>query len=273
MGRHGSLWDATNEVHVTSISKPSPHFRERHRLTWGSEDGTAIFERIHDARFRTFLMTAGDPSNWPASAGWAIHPELPQVDGVAAVEIICGEVKYGEFSLELLLAEPLPQIQLTWSGVPAPPGEISFDDALTLAASMGYDIAIDSIQETATYFLFPMYQIGSCGALVEKRGGRLVRFGSAYSMEYWLWGYENGLLDEPPGDLAIVDVLDCEHAITLLRALHHPLGYHLSTAGVRSNLPFIVPGGGDWLSIRALWDAGDAVRWEIRRDGLLETRG
>lgn len=251
---------------MTGHSKRAPVFRERHRLTWDSEDGTAVFERIHDARFRTFLMAAGDPSNWPGSVGWAIHRELPSVDGVAAVEIFCGAVKYGEFSLELILAEPLPQIRLPWSGLPAPAGEISFDDALLSATTMGYAIGLDSIQETATYFLFPMYQIGSVGALVEKHGGRLVRFGSAFDMDYWLWGYENGLLEKPSGDLVIFEVLDHERAIQFLQKIRHLLRDELTVEEVQGNLPFIMPGLAVWLSIRALQEAGDSVRWEIRRN-------
>jgi hypothetical protein len=257
---------------MSDLSAPLPRFLEHHRLTWGCEDADAVFERIDDARFRTTLMAAVDPPNGASPAGWTVRPELPRLDGVAAAEIICGDKGYGFFSLELVLTKPLPRIDFPWSRSPAPPGEISFDDALSVAEALGYPIDPHSIRATSTFFLFPVYQIGTCAVLIEKRSGRVVKFGSAFPVDDWLWGYENSLLEEPPSDLVIVDVMDRERAIKLLNELRYHAANLLSEAEIRASLPIILRSGARWMAIPHLRKLGDSVRWEVRRGDRRESK-
>jgi hypothetical protein len=61
--------------------------------------------------------------------------------------------------------------------------------------------------------------IGSGGILVEKRSGRTIEFGSAYSTETNLKIYEAGYLDHDSFDLVITKVINLEEALSLLARL------------------------------------------------------
>lgn len=249
----------------TSSTRP-PVFLERHRLTWGADEETGVFERIHDTHFRTTLAAVEcSPDGTAVVARWTDRAATPYLDGVAAVDARRADGEHGFFTLDLLLAEPLPRILLPWSGAPAPPGEISFDEALARAAVIGHPIAPESIREARSFFVFPTYQIGCYGVLVERRGGRAVEFGSTFSIDDWVWGHENGLLDDPPGDLVIVEVRDSARALEVLgRVLGRPSNRPLR-AGFLASLPITLPRQASWMAIPDLRGAGDSMRWEIHR--------
>jgi hypothetical protein len=254
-------------MHTPSPDR-APTFLERHQLTWGSDEGECVCERIGDARFKTTLWAVEVAADGLTTVTrWSAVDATPHLDGVAAVEARRTDGADGTISLDLVLAEPLPRVHLPWAGAPAPPGEVSFDEALERAATMGYPIALDAIREAPAYFVFPWYQIGSRGGIVEKRGGRLVELGSAFPIDDWLWGYESGLLEEPPGDLVVVEVREAHRALDALGGILRAR----PTSRLLQALPLLLPEAAHWMAIPHLRRAEGSMRWEIRRGGRAGT--
>lgn len=54
------------------------------------------------------------------------------------------------------------------------------------------------VEDRDGYWFFSTGFIGSIGVVVDKHDGRLTALGSAWTLEYWFWAYENGFLVENP---------------------------------------------------------------------------
>jgi len=134
-------------------------------------------------------------------------------------------------------------------------------EALALATA-NHAVNVAEIRETATYWVFPVFGIGCCGVLVEKATGNVVEFGSSPHLDDWIWGYEQGLLDEPARDLIVVSVRDAEATLQALK--------RFVVRPRIEQLPTTFESCAVWMAIRPLRDAGDAFVWRCeRRDNNL----
>jgi hypothetical protein len=161
--------------------------------------------------------------------------------------------KHGDGTLDVELTAPLQLIEfISYKEFPPRAGDISYAAAFALVSEEHLVNQAD-IRETSAYWVFPDFQIGCCGVLVEKATGKLVEFGSYTRLEDWVWGYEQVLLDEPPRDLVVVSVQDPEVALrTLNDFIRRP---------TIDNLPETFEGCAVWQAIRPLREAGDAITW------------
>jgi hypothetical protein len=175
------------------------------------------------------------------------------VDGVPSQSFSITVDEDSGFRLDVDLTGPLALIEFIPHQVfPARSGDVSYDDALARATAM-YPVNAAEISESADYWVFPVFQVGCCGVLVEKASGRSVEFGSYTGLDAWIWGYEQGLLDEQPRDLVVISVRD---AAVALRALKQFVAR--PTIDV---LPVTFVGCAGWRAIRPLRESGDAFEW------------
>jgi len=106
------------------------------------------------------------------------------------------EVGWGHLTLLIELATPIGSPFVPNQAFPHRQGEISFDEALTIARRLGRPVKVGETEETESRWFFRWMMIGSVGGVVEKVGGRLTSFGSGEPWETWVKRYEEGLLDE-----------------------------------------------------------------------------
>jgi hypothetical protein len=120
-------------------------------------------------------------------------------------------------------------------------------DAIQFDPATPGDMTVDGVP--CTWFV----AFGRCGSLVEKRGGKLVVFGSYVAHDEWIWGYEHGLVDEPARDLVVVSVGDLETALRALKQFIRRPSLDV--------MPALFVGCAVWQAIGPLRDAGDALVW------------
>lgn len=222
---------------------------ERRELRWRTEAWRGLCERLSESRFR-----CSDLGPRPEDLGLdANAPADLTLDGVPcrSLSVVVGHL--GPEELEFELTRPLPLIEfIPYRQFPSRPGDITYEAALARASDRS---AVDfaEIRETETYWVFPVIEIGCVGVLVEKATGRVEVFGSYTEIDDWIWGYEQGLLDEPARDLVVVSVRD---PTMTLRALKDFVNRPSIDA-----LPATFPGCAGWRAIKPLRDAGDAFAW------------
>jgi hypothetical protein len=225
---------------------------ESRTLCWRGRSWLAMCERFSGSHFRCHGL-GGPSSDLEAHHLDANTPSDLTVDGVRCTSLLIEVDKYACVELEVELSEPLPLIEFVPHKEFAPrAGDTSYQDALALAR-MEHSVDVAAIRETAAYWVFPVFQIGCCGVLVEKVTGKLVEFGSYTGLDNWIWGYEQGLLEQPPRDLIVVSVRDADATIKALK--------HFVARPSIERLPATFEGCAVWQAIRPLREAGDAFAW------------
>jgi hypothetical protein len=122
-------------------------------------------------------------------------------------------------------------------------GEISFAQAYQAAAAYGFPIQEPQIRESATWFYFPVLQIGCIGVVVDRRSGEATALGSGQGFELkdWLFLYERGYLQL--GDVRIDAVSDFDKSESWLRSarrVRHET--RQDRIALLYNLPYLVSG-------------------------------
>lgn len=222
-------------------------------VSWRGKTWPTMCERISSSHFicHDFAIFDGDmePDH--------LDPNLPaelELDGVPCASVKVNVDKYACVQLDVELTSGLPLIEFTpYREFPQRTGDTTYAVAFE-RASAEHSVDVAAIRETADYWVFPVFQIGCCGVLVEKATGKLVEFGSRPGLDDWIWGYEKGLLHEPPRDLVVISVRDAE---ATLRALKHFIRQPNITA-----LPATFEGCAFWMAITPLREAGDAFVWQ-----------
>jgi hypothetical protein len=197
-------------LHATRSRKAKPRLLE----VFETEGITLLAERLDDRHFEVRLGTEDGLPVPPAEIGG-----IP----VVGVEHL-GRDADDCLVMRLGLAQDLPA--QAFEPGPAGPNEIPFEDALAVAVERERPVLINRVREGATYWFFPIYEIGSYGYVVNKRSGIVTGLGSSAlgvgassKVDAWLWGYERGLLSEIPRDFQIDAIADLEAAMRVVQAL------------------------------------------------------
>lgn len=157
----------------------------------------------------------------------------------------------------IVLARPMPDANYR----PPPLEAHLFQRALAASVAQDRPVFINRVREGRDYWFFPIFEIGSVGYVVSKRDGVVTGLGSAWTVEAWLWGFEQGLVIDEPTDLRIDAVYDLDATVKLLR---EGLRISVSEDDLRalSHPPVVFQKAASWLAIGALHrDRGASVQW------------
>ncbi|MBK9037199.1 MAG: hypothetical protein IPL61_39140 [Myxococcales bacterium] len=141
---------------------------------------------------------------------------------------------------------------------PFDPDDHELATALRLASHrLQAPIRIDDVTTTARYYLLPISHIGTLGGFIDRRDSSMHEAGPGLPWAQSLWGYERGLLHDPPWDLVIERVDDDRATAAVTR-------FADVDAGELRDLPRVLPRAATWRAIGPLHDAGDALTWAVR---------
>ena len=98
---------------------------------------------------------------------------------------------------------------------------LTLDEAKAIVERYASDAGADwipgsDILERDSYWFFPVGYIGSSGVVVDKASGELVPLGSAFELDDWLWGYENGFL-RTSVTLRVISIDDFDRTLAVLQ--------------------------------------------------------
>lgn len=225
---------------------------EQRGLCWRGRAWPSACERISSSRFLCYGLGGFDsdlrPQDFDSNA-----PSDLTVDGVPCRSFSINVDKHDGVELEVELTAPLALIEFKPHQEFTPrTGDTSYQDALA-SASATHAINAAEIRETAKYWVFPVFGIGCCGVLVDKQSGHVTEFGSYTGIDDWIWGYEQGLLDEPPRDFVVLSVRDAEVTLRTLK--------HFVVRPSINALPATFRSCAVWQAIKPLREAGDAFAW------------
>jgi hypothetical protein len=235
-------------LHATRSRKAKPRLLE----VFETDLGTLPAERLDDRHFEVHLGT---------EEGLPVPPA--EIGGIPVVTVEQrGRDADDCLVMRLGLAQDLAS--QAFEPGPAGPDEIPFEDALAVAVERERPVLINRVREGATYWFFPIYEIGSIGYVVNKRTGIATGLGScamgvsaSSNVDAWLWGYERGLLSETARDFQIDAIADLEAAMRVVQALD------LDAARLETEeLPIRYAKVTRWEFIRALYaDRGASFTW------------
>ncbi len=159
------------------------------------------------------------------------------------------------------LDEPLPPAFTPYRRHPRRQGELSFQQILErLLAERS--VRLSGVHESAGWWAFGVWQIGSCGFAVSRTDARITHFGSSFPWEDWIWGHERGLVTEKAADLVIESVRDIEASIALLDAMR--IGSRADNRRRLASPPVAYPRAVTWRHIWELrYKSEGAFRWKV----------
>ncbi|WP_394846341.1 hypothetical protein LZC95_02615 [Pendulispora brunnea] len=246
-------------------------------------DPDASFERLGPwdqpcDRFRATLTCV----DWPIDVPLAVRPGERHLPGrietvggqwVRSIEILerapCEEPIWppleGDHEVENLrfaitLEEPLPPAFIPYRQHPYREGELPFYEILErLLAEQS--VRLSGVHESANWWAFGVYQIGSCGFAVARADARVTHFGSLFGWDDWIWAHERGLLTGPM-DLVIESVVDLEASIALLEEMR--IGRPADNRDRLANPPATYARAVNWRHIRNLrHESEGAFEWRL----------
>lgn len=215
----------------------------------------------HD-RIRFSLELASLDADWKTAIarGRSLEPAL--IDGIPArVELRTVELHfktyidqkepYGEALFDATIDAPIP--------FPRALDDAQFVAALAQAGKVAGELRIqaDEIETTQRYWIFPIQNIGANGVIVDRVTGRAFMTAGGLDRSTWIWAYEHQLLDEPPGDLVIEQVVDHDRAFDALRRFARLRREDLET------LPLVLERCAMWTAAAGLKEADTALTWRV----------
>jgi hypothetical protein len=216
---------------------------------------------VPGSRLRFRLELSSLDADWQTAIARARRLEPARIDGIAArVELRTVQLHFsdqsepsGEASFDAIVDEPL--------AFPHALDDPAFVTALARAADVAGELRIqaDEIETTEHYWIFPIRNIGANGVIVDRATGRAFLTSGSLDRATWIWACERGLLDEPPGDLVIEQVVDRDRAIAALQRFARVYREDLDT------LPLVLQGCATWTAAAPLEDAGTALTWRVAR--------